>query len=420
MSAIDEPAKGGLLQHHAFVFLWFARLFATIGYQALAVVIGWSIYAITGSAFDLGYVGLLQFVPAVVLTLLIGHVADRYDRRLIVRLAQSVYAICALVMTAAMLAGWLSRELLFVLVFAIGCARAFELPTNQSLVAATVPTRLMPRAVAAWTSANQTAVICGPALGGFIYAFEPRAVSAMCAVFFLAAIASVSLMRVTRHTPSREPPTLRSAFAGFDFVRGRSRLLGVISLDLFVVLLGGATALLPIFSKDILEAGPIGLGLLRSAPAIGALLTALVLSRFPVERHIGRKMFASVAVFGAATIVFALSKSLPLSIGALAVLGAADAVSVVIRFTLVQVETPDEMRGRVAAINYLFVGSSNTLGEFESGVLAGWFGAVPSVLIGGIGSLIVAGMWMMLFPDLRHLDRFQPAESRKEQNAAKA
>jgi predicted MFS family arabinose efflux permease len=213
---------------------------------------------------------------------------------------------------------------------------------------------------------------------------------------------------------------LRSALAGFDFVRSRSRLLGVISLDLFVVLLGGATALLPIFAKDILEAGPIGLGLLRSAPAIGALLTALVLSRFPVERHIGRKMFVSVAVFGAATVVFALSTSLPLSIGALAVLGAADAVSVVIRFTLVQVETPDEMRGRVAAINYLFVGSSNTLGEFESGVLAGWFGAVPSVLIGGIGSLIVAGLWMMLFPDLRHLDRFQPAESRKEQSAAKA
>lgn len=417
MTTGKDPAKGGLLQQRPFVFLWFARLFGTTGYQALAVVIGWSIYEITGSAFDLGYVGLLQFIPAVVLTLVIGHVADRYDRRLTVRLAQSVYAICAVVMTVATLGGWLSRELLFVLVFAIGCARAFELPTNQSLVAATVPIKLMPRAVAAWTSANQTAVICGPALGGVVYAIEPRAVSALCAVLFLAAIACVSLMRITRHTPSREPPTLRSALAGFDFVRSRSRLLGVISLDLFVVLLGGATALLPIFAKDILEAGPIGLGLLRSAPAIGALLTAAVLSRFPVERHIGRKMFVSVAVFGAATIVFGLSTSLPLSIGALAVLGAADAVSVVIRFTLVQVETPDEMRGRVAAINYLFVGSSNTLGEFESGVLAGWFGAVPSVLIGGIGSLIVAGLWMLLFPDLRHLDRFQPAEAKKEESA---
>ena len=414
MSASEAPAPDGLLQQRPFLFLWCARLFATMGYQALAVVIGWSIYEITGSAFDLGYVGLLQFIPAVVLTLLIGHVADRYDRRLTVRLAQCVYAICAAVMTIATLTGWLSRELLFVLVFAIGCARAFELPTGQSLVPATVPVRLLPRAVAAWTSANQTAVICGPALGGLVYALEPRAVSAMCAVFFLAAIACVTAMRITRHTPSREPPTLRSALAGFGYVYSRRRLLGVISLDLFVVLLGGATALLPIFAKDILEAGPIGLGLLRSAPAVGALLTAFVLSRFPVERHIGRKMFISVAVFGAATVVFALSSSLPVSILALAVLGAADAVSVVIRFTLVQIETPDEMRGRVAAINYLFVGSSNTLGEFESGVLAGWLGAVPSVLIGGIGSLIVAGLWMMMFPDLRHLDRFQPAESKKQ------
>lgn len=420
MTSTEETAASGLLQQRSFVWLWFARLFATIGYQALAVVIGWSVYAITGSAFDLGYVGLLQFIPAVALTLIIGHVADRYDRRLIVRLAQSVYALCALVMAVAMLGGWLSRELLFVLVFALGSARAFELPTNQSLVAAAVPLRLMPRAVAAWTSANQTAVICGPALGGLVYAYEPRAVSALCAIFFCAAIVCVTAMRVNRHTPSREPPTLRSALAGFDYVRSRSRLLGVISLDLFVVLLGGATALLPIFAKDILAAGPIGLGLLRSAPAVGALLTALVLSRFPVERHIGRKMFVSVAVFGAATVVFGLSTSLAVSIGALAVLGAADAVSVVIRFTLVQIETPDEMRGRVAAINYLFVGSSNTLGEFESGVLAGWFGPVPSALIGGIGSLIVAGLWMLLFPDLRHLDRFQTAETNKEHDAAKA
>jgi MFS family permease len=417
MNASEARTTGGLLQQRPFVFLWFARLFATMGYQALAVVIGWSIYEITGSAFDLGYVGLLQFIPAVVLTLLIGHAADRYDRRMIVRIAQSVYAVCAAVMTVAMLAGWLSRELLFALVFTIGCARAFELPTGHSLVTATVPVNLLPRAVAAWTSANQVAVICGPALGGLVYAVEPRAVSALCVVLFLAAVTCVSAIKIKGNVPSREPPTLRSALAGFHFVRSRKRLLGVILLDLFVVLLGGATALLPVFAKDILEAGPIGLGLLRSAPAVGALLTAVLLSRFPIERHIGRKMFISVAVFGAATTVFGLSTSLPLSLGALAVLGAADAVSVVIRFTLVQIETPDEMRGRVSAINYLFVGSSNTLGEFESGVLAGWLGAVPSVLIGGIGSLMVAGVWMGLFPDLRHLDRYQPADVKKEDNA---
>ncbi|MBS0246499.1 MAG: MFS transporter [Proteobacteria bacterium] len=405
-----EAPSGRLLRERAFILLWLTRLFGTIGYQALAIVIGWSIYAITGSAFDLGLVGLLQFIPAVVLTLLIGHAADRYDRRLIVRLAQSVYAICAAIVTAAMFAGWLTRDLLFAIVFMIGCARAFELPTGHSLVPATVPASLLPRAVAAWTSANQVAVICGPALGGFLYAVEPRAVSALCVVFFVAAVACVSAMRIRGNVPSRDPPTLRSALAGFDFIRSRSRLLGVITLDLFVVLLGGATALLPVFAKDILAAGPTGLGLLRSAPAIGALLTAIVLSRVPIERHLGRKMFISVAVFGIATVAFGLSTNLPLSMLALAVLGASDAVSVVIRFSLVQIETPDHMRGRVSAINYLFVGSSNTLGDFEAGAVAGWLGAVNSVLIGGIGSLIVAGLWMGLFPDLRHLDRYQPAE----------
>jgi len=414
MSEAQGSSAGRLLHERAFVLLWLTRLLTTIGYQALAVVIGWSIYAITGSALDLGFVGLLQFIPAVVLTLLIGHAADRYDRRMIVRLAQAVYAVCAAIVTAAMLAGWLTRELLFAVVFAIGCARAFELPTGHSLVPATVPASLLPRAVAAWTSANQVAIICGPALGGFLYAVEPRAVSAVCVVFFVAALACLSAVRIKGNVPSREPPTLRSALAGFEFILSRRRLLGVITLDLFVVLLGGATALLPVFAKDILAAGPTGFGLLRSAPAVGALLTAVVLSRVPVERRLGRKMFISVAVFGIATVVFGLSTSLPLSMLALAVLGASDAVSVVIRFSLVQLETPDHMRGRVSAINYLFVGSSNTLGDFEAGAVAGWLGAVNSVLIGGIGSLIVAGLWMGLFPDLRHLDRFQTVQENDE------
>ncbi len=414
MSEPDAPPTGGLLSQRPFVLLWITRLLATIGYQALAVVIGWSIYAITGSALDLGFVGLLQFIPAVVLTLLIGHAADRYDRRLIVRLAQSVYAICAAIVTVAMFGGWLSRELLFAVVFAIGCARAFELPTGHALVPGTVPASLLPRAVAAWTSANQVAVICGPALGGFLYAIEPRAVSLVCVAFFVAALVCLSAVKIKGNVPSRDPPTLRSALAGFDFVLRRKRLLGVITLDLFVVLLGGATALLPIFAKDILAAGPTGFGLLRSSPAVGALLTAIVLSRFPVERHLGRKMFISVAVFGVATVVFGLSTWLPLSMLALGVLGASDAVSVVIRFSLVQLETPDHMRGRVSAINYLFVGSSNTLGDFEAGAVAGWLGAVNSVMIGGIGSLIVAGVWMGLFPDLRHLDRFQTTEENED------
>ena len=414
MSDAASASSGGLIQQQPFVLFWLSRIAATIGYQMMGLLIGWKIYEITGSAFDLGLVGLILFIPAVVLTLLIGHAADRYDRRLIVRLAQSVYALAAALVTAAISFDVVSRDLLFFAVFMIGCARAFELPTGHALVPATVPTRLLPRAVAAWSSANQVATISGPALGGIIYAVQPVAVSAICVVAFLTSVTLVSLIHIGSNVvANREPPTFTSVLAGFHYIRRRKRLLGVITLDLFVVLLGGATALLPIFAKDILDAGPVGLGLLRSAPAVGALVTAIVLSHFPVERHIGRKMFAVVAIYGIATVVFGLATWFPLSLAALVVLGASDAVSVVIRFTLVQMETPDDMRGRVSAINYLFVGSSNTLGEFESGTVAAWLGAVPSVLIGGIGSLVVAATWMGLFPDLRKIDRFEPADKRE-------
>jgi MFS family permease len=413
---MSEPAatpSEGLLQQRSFVLFWLARLSATTGYQMLALLIGWKIYELTGSAFDLGLVGLIQFVPAIILTLLIGHAADRYNRKTIIRVAQGVYALAAALITGAMLAGVLTRDLLFAAVFMLGCARAFDLPTGHSLVPALVPARMLPRAVAAWTSANQVAVICGPALGGLIYAVQPIAVAALCVAFFVGSVTLVSLMQVKGRVASREPPTLRSVLAGFEYIRTRKRLLGVITLDLFVVILGGATALLPVFAKDILAVGPIGLGLLRSAPAAGALVTAAVMSRFPVERHIGAKMFAVVAIYSIATIIFALSTWFPVSLIALAILGASDAVSIVIRFTLVQLETPDAMRGRVSAINYLFVGSSNTLGEFESGTVAAWLGAVPSVLIGGIGSLVIAATWMGIFPDLRKIDRFEARDEKK-------
>jgi MFS family permease len=399
-----------LTEQRPFVLFWLARLASTMGYQMLALTIGWQIYELTNSALDLGLVGLIQFVPAVVLTLLIGHVADRYDRRLIVRAAHSVYAAAALMITAAFVTGALSRDLLFTVVFIIGCARAFELPTAHALAPTLVPQSLISRAVAAWTSANQAAVICGPALGGLIYVVSPMLVGLACLIFFASSITLISLVHARRPAPSREPPTLASVLAGFHYIRSRRRLLGVITLDLFVVILGGATALLPVFARDILSVGPIGLGLLRSAPAVGALITSIVLSRHPIERHIGHKMFAVVGIFGVATIVFGLSTSFPISLLALVFLGASDAVSIVIRFSLVQIETPDEKRGRVSAINYLFVGSSNTLGEFESGLVAAWLGAIPSVVIGGVGSLLVAALWMMLFPDLRRIDRYQPAD----------
>ncbi len=393
-----------------FVFMWLARVAGSMGIQMLALVISWKLYQLTNSALDLGLVGLIQFVPAVVLTLLVGHVADRYDRRLIIRAAQTTYALAAGLVTVSLATGIVSRDLLFGAVFLIGCARAFEMPTTSALVPSLVPAPLITRAVAGWASANQIAVICGPALGGLIYAVNPVAVSALCLVFFSAAVVFVSLIRVERAAPAREAPTFRSVLAGLTFVRTRPRLLGVITLDLFVILLGSATALLPIYARDILVVGPIGLGLLRSAPAVGALLSVLWLSNHPIEGRLGPKMFAVVAVFGVATIAFALSTSFLLSLAVLALMGMSDAVSVVIRFSLVQIETPDAMRGRVSAINYLFVGSSNTLGEFESGAVAAWLGAVPAVLIGGIGSLVIAATWMLMFPSLRKLDRYEPAD----------
>ena len=412
--SVSLPSPSRLIAQRPFVLFWLTRVASSMAYQMMALLIGWKIYEITNSAFDLGLVGLIQFVPQVALTLLIGHAADRYDRRLIIRAAQSVNAFAAFAIAAALITHSLDRYILFGAVFLIGCARAFEVPTGSALVPVLVPAPLISRAVAAWTSANQVAVICGPALGGLIYVASPLIVALTCIVLFAAAVTFVTLIRIAHAPPPREPPTFSSVLAGLHYIRMRRRLLGV-TLDLFVVLLGGATALLPIYARDILSVGPVGLGLLRSAPAVGALITAIALSRYPIERHIGHKMFAVVAIYGLATVVFGLSTWFPLSLAALAALGASDAVSIVIRFSLVQIETPDAMRGRVSAINYLFVGSSNTLGDFEAGTVAAWLGAVASVVIGGVGSLLVAGVWMLLFPDLRRIDRYEPADERREE-----
>src|SRR4249920_2726811 len=276
------PSAAGLMQQRSFVLFWLARLASTMGYQMLALTIGWQVYEITNSAFDLGLVGLIQFVPAVALTLLIGHAADRYDRRLIVRAAQSVYVLAAVTITVALFAGALGRDLLFAAVFMIGTARAFELPTAHALAPSLVPVPMISRAVAAWTSANQTAIICGPALGGLVYALSPVLVGAICLILFACSITLISFVPAKGPQQKREPPTLASVLAGFEYIRSRRRLLGVITLDLFVVILGGGRALLPIYARDILAVGPIGLGLLRSAPAVGALITSIVLARCPV------------------------------------------------------------------------------------------------------------------------------------------
>ena len=289
----------------------------------------------------------------------------------------------------------------------VGSARAFEAPALQSLLPGLVPATLLPRAVAASASANQSAVIIGPAAGGLLYIFGPTVVYAVSASLYMLASILIWRIRIERVPPKREPASLKSIFAGIGFIRSQPAVLGAISLDLFAVLLGGATALLPIYARDILGTGPWGLGLLRSAPAIGALSVALLFSRHPPDRRVGRTMFAAVATFGFATVVFAVSTSFALSLSALVVLGASDMVSVVIRSSLVQLDTPDAMRGRVSAVNSVFIGTSNQLGEFESGVTAALLGTVPAVVFGGVGTLLVVALWMRLFPTLLQRDRLR-------------
>jgi MFS family permease len=290
------------------------------------------------------------------------------------------------------------------MVFVFGAARAFQQPTMQTLLPAIVPASLLSRAVAASSSSNQIATIVGPAIGGVLYAINPPLVYILCAVIYFGAAILTSLIKIERTPPRREPISFETVFAGIAFIRHHPVILGAISLDLFAVLLGGATALLPVFARDIFHTGPEGLGLLRLAPAIGALAISVLLARWPMHRRAGYIMFAAVACFGLATIVFGLSTSFPLTMVALAVLGAADMVSVVIRQTLIQLGTPDEMRGRVSAVNSLFIGTSNQLGEFESGLTAYWFGTIPAVLIGGIGTVLVVLAGMKIFPELARID----------------
>jgi len=403
---MTSEQTGGLLSHRPFVFFWISRVFGSIAFQASSVLIGWQVYERTGSAYALGFVGLLQFLPMLVLTFVVGHVADRYDRRRIVVACQALEALTLGLLTLALLTGRLDVAGVYAAAVALGAARAFESPTQSALLPGLVPAGLVSRALAASSSAMQTASIAGPALGGLLYAVNPTLAFGITALFFAFGCTAMAAIQRAENVRGREPVTLRSLFAGIGFIRGRPLVLGTISLDLFAVLLGGVTALLPIYAADILHTGPAGLGLLRSAPAVGGLLMALLLARVELKRHIGMKMFGSVIGFGLATIVFALSTDLVLSCAALFFAGAADNVSVVIRNSLVLLSTPDEMRGRVNAVNFLFIGTSNQLGEFESGMVAGLLGAVPSALIGGIGTVLVALLWMRLFPTLRKADSF--------------
>lgn len=394
---LTDPSLLGL---RAFMRFWYARVAGNTGNQMLMVGVGWQMYELTGSAWDLGLVGLLQFLPALLLTLVAGHVTDRYDRARVLALCMATQTVIALLLMAASHGDWASRGLLLWLSVGLGMAKAFQMPAQQALVPSLVPNTVLPRALAFSSMGMQAAVIGGPALGGFIYVAGASAVYAVCAAAFV--LAGVLFLRIGHpHVPPpKEPVTLATVLAGFRFIWQRPVVLGAISLDLFAVLLGGAVALLPMFAKDVLHVGPWGLGLLRAAPAVGALCVSAVLTRWPITRRVGKVMFAAVAIYGVATVCFALSTVFVLSMLALWVSGAADMVSVVIRQSLVQLETPDAMRGRVSAVNSIFIGASNQLGEFESGATAAVLGPVGSVLLGGIGTLAVAALWMKLFPAL--------------------
>ena len=407
-SSSNPGSYYSILRHKPFAFFWFARGFTSIAFQIQGVAVGWQVYALTGSPFYLGLVGLAQFLPMFLLTLAVGHVADRYDRRLVVRLCQIVEGLAAAVLALGSFSGWQSKESILAVVFFAGAARAFEGPTLQALVPGLVPAPIIPRAMAWSASAHQTATILGPALGGLLYTAGPTMAYATAGILFLAASSLIALIHIERTPPDREPVSLQSVFAGVVFIRNHPVILGAISLDLFAVLLGGATALLPVYARDILVTGPWGLGLLRSAPAVGALGMSIFLARHMIEHRVGWIMFGAVAIFGAATVAFALSTSFVLSFGTLVALGAADVISVVIRSSLVQIKTPDEMRGRVSAVNSMFIGTSNQLGEFESGLTGALFGVVPAVLIGGVGTLIVVLIWMRLFPQLLRIDSLKP------------
>jgi len=407
-----------LLRHPAFVAFWFARIASGFGFQMLSVAVGWQIYAISGRAFDLGLIGLVQFVPSVLLALPAGHIADQFERRRIVLLGQLVEWLAIAVLAGLSLAHGIHEVGILLLVFVIGIAKAFEFPALQSMLPALVPAAILPRAMAVNASAGQAAMIMGPALGGLLYVAGPGVVYAVCGALYLISVVLMARLRYEQAPPKREPATLKTLFAGVHFIRARKDVLGVISLDLFAVLLGGATALLPIFAKDILHTGPWGLGLLRAAPAVGALLMSVWLARHSMQRRVGAIMFASVAGFGVATLVFAVSTTLWLSLAALFVLGAFDMVSMVIRGALVQLDTPDDMRGRVSAVNAIFINTSNQLGEFESGMLAAWLGAVGATVIGGVGTLLVVGLWMGMFPSLRRRQRLHLEAAAPEQPAA--
>jgi MFS family permease len=406
-SANDAHAGRIAFRHPEFAFYVFARFFIVIALEMQSVAVGWQVYDITRRPFDLGLVGLAQFLPGVLLFLVSGHAADRFDRRNLLATCYAGFAVCsALLLTVTLVGTPPSVYSIYAVLVLLGVVRSFNGATSRALLPQLVPVEDFPNAVAWNGTAFQTATIMGPAIGGLLYALSRGPAPVYATSMIAALVALASLLRVrARVRREPEPVSLQSVFAGLRYIWRQKIILGSISLDLFAVLLGGAVALLPIYARDILKTGPWGLGVLRSAPAVGAAGMAILLAHRPLRGRAGPVMLWCVAGFGIFTVVFGLSRNLELSLAALLLAGAMDMVSVIIRGTLVQLATPDEMQGRVSAVDMIFVGASNEFGQFESGLTAQWFGTVPAVILGGLGTLVVTALWAWLFPALRRTDR---------------
>jgi MFS family permease len=396
-----QNSRWAAFQNRAFMKFWVSRVAAAFAVQIQTVAVGWQVYDLTRDPLDLGFVGLSQFLPALALVLVTGAVADRYRRRTIMAVCLGAEAVCAIALLAFSAAGMEAVGLVFVILAAFGTARAFQGPAQQSLMPNLVPPELLANAIALNSSGWQIATICGPVTGGLLYGIAPEAAYGTSIVLLLAAAALVLLIPPRSRKIVPQKASFETVVAGFRYIWGEKIVLGAISLDLFAVLLGGATALLPIYARDILVVGPWGLGLLRAGQAIGAILVALYLATRAIRDHAGVLMFVFVGVFGLFTIVFGLSTLVWLSVLALIIMGGADMVSVYVRETLIQLWTPDQVRGRVNAVNQVFIGASNELGEFRAGVSAALIGTVPAVVVGGIGTIAVAALWAWLFPALR-------------------
>ncbi len=405
--ATSADRRFAAFRHGPFLRYWLSRFLATFSTQIVSVAVGWQIYDITRDPFDLGLVGIIQFLPSLLLVLVTGVVADRFGRRLIMGLAALTEALCALALVLLAFHGLASPLPIFAVLAVFGVARAFFGPAAASLVANLVPTEDFANAIAWNSSAWQTATIVGPVAGGLLYGLSAETAYGVATVLMVASTLLIFTIPKPPQNSGVDRPTVETLFAGFRYIWGEKVVLGAISLDLFAVLLSGAVALLPVYARDILELGPWGLGLLRAAPGVGAIMVAVWLAGHPFRDHAGALMLFFVGLFGAVTVVFGVSTIPWLSILALALLGATDMVSVYVRETLIQLWTPDAVRGRVNAVNMVFVGASNELGEFRAGMMAALIGTVPAVVFGGVGAVAVAGLWAVLFPELRrirHLD----------------